>query len=221
MTSCIAEFTIEPFAEGRPGRHVHAALDAIVSTGLTYELGPFATSIEGECELVTSAVEIATRAALAAGASRISVTITAVPVDDGIKASGGHPTTRTDDHPLVVAIGPLLDAVGGMLIEPAATAPGDVTLEWEGEIAAAIRVASLDGALERMVVRIEDDFGAPLDELDRVQKQAAVRMLDERGAFLLRKSINEVADLMGVSRITVYNYLGVIRQQAPVTQQAR
>ena len=32
-------------------------------------------------------------------------------------------------------------------------------------------------------------------------------MLDERGAFTLRKAVEDVADALGVSRFTVYNYL--------------
>jgi len=32
-------------------------------------------------------------------------------------------------------------------------------------------------------------------------------MLDERGAFAFRRSVESVADLMGVSRFTIYNYL--------------
>jgi predicted transcriptional regulator YheO len=55
-------------------------------------------------------------------------------------------------------------------------------------------------------------MGASLGELDRVEKQIAVRKLDEQGAFLLRKSIEYVADVMGVSRITIYNYLNAIRE---------
>ncbi len=37
-----------------------------------------------------------------------------------------------------------------------------------------------------------------------------MRLLDERGAFTLRKSIEDVADALGVSRITVYNYLNAV-----------
>ena len=37
--------------------------------------------------------------------------------------------------------------------------------------------------------------------------QAAVRRLDARGAFQLRRAVEEVADALGVSRFTVYNYL--------------
>ena len=35
-----------------------------------------------------------------------------------------------------------------------------------------------------------------------------MRLLDERGAFRLRKAVEDVADALGVSRFTVYNYLG-------------
>ncbi len=59
--------------------------------------------------------------------------------------------------------------------------------------------------------RIEMELGAKLADLDRVQKQIAIRMLEEQGAFLLRKSIEYVAQAMDVSRITIYNYLNAIR----------
>ena len=48
--------------------------------------------------------------------------------------------------------------------------------------------------------------------LGREDKQRAVRLLDERGAFTLRRAVEDVADAMGVSRITVYNYLNAIHR---------
>jgi predicted transcriptional regulator YheO len=50
-------------------------------------------------------------------------------------------------------------------------------------------------------------LGARLAALSREDKQRAVRLLDERGAFQLRKAVEDVADALGVSRFTVYNYL--------------
>lgn len=72
------------------------------------------------------------------------------------------------------------------------------------------QLGNLHGALERMVARVETQLGACLADMNREQKQAAVRILDEQGAFLLRKSVESVGELMGVSRITIYNYLNAI-----------
>jgi uncharacterized protein YqgV (UPF0045/DUF77 family) len=83
-----------------------------------------------------------------------------------------------------------------------------------GEPAAASRFGNLHDALERMVGAVEDEFGSPLADLSRVDKQAAVRLLDERGAFLLRKAVEAVGEMMGVSRITIYNYLNAIDRSA-------
>lgn len=77
----------------------------------------------------------------------------------------------------------------------------------------AMWVGGLHDALERMIAQVEDELGGRLSELDREGKQAAVRILDERGALLLRRAIEDIADAMGVSRITIYNYLSAIRDE--------
>lgn len=65
----------------------------------------------------------------------------------------------------------------------------------------------LTDALARLIADVEREMGAKLGELDRAGKQRAVRVLRERGAFGLRKSVSSVADALGVTRFTVYNYL--------------
>ncbi|MCP4965624.1 MAG: transcriptional regulator [bacterium] len=112
---------------------------------------------------------------------------------------------------LLEALQPLLDAIGGDAVEAPAIESSDIPISWEGEVVGAIRLPPLSHALELLVSRIEMELGAPLADLDRVGKQVAVRMLDEQGAFLLRKSIEYVADAMDVSRITIYNYLNAIK----------
>jgi hypothetical protein len=120
-----------------------------------------------------------------------------------------------DDAPklLFAALQPLLDAIGGDPVDLSEVESGDIPINWDGELIGAIRLPPLSHALELLVSRIELEMGAPLAELDRVAKQVAVRMLDEQGAFLLRKSIEYVADAMDVSRITIYNYLNAIKDQ--------
>ena len=75
---------------------------------------------------------------------------------------------------------------------------------------ATTRFGDLRDVLAQMVAAVEEQLGAPLAELSREQKQAAVRILDQRGAFLLRKAVESVGEMMGVSRITIYNYLNAI-----------
>ena len=59
---------------------------------------------------------------------------------------------------------------------------------------------------------VEREMGAPLPSLSREEKQKAIRLLDDRGAFILRRAVEDVADAMGVSRITVYNYLNALHR---------
>jgi predicted transcriptional regulator YheO len=77
-------------------------------------------------------------------------------------------------------------------------------------VLAGLRLPDLQGALDRLIAQVERELGGPLAQLSREDKQRAVRLLDERGAFTLRKSIEDVADALGVSRITVYNYLNAV-----------
>lgn len=115
-------------------------------------------------------------------------------------------------HPLFVAIKPLLDAVGATLVRPDQREPSDIPLVWDGAVVAGIRTAPLHGALDRLIEAVESELGGRLPELQREDKQRAVRILEERGAFVLRRAVDDIADRMGVSRITVYNYLNAIER---------
>lgn len=120
--------------------------------------------------------------------------------------------TVPESHPLVSALAPILRATGAQLVSVADARVSDIALEWEGEIIAAVRLPRLHGALERLIASVERELGAPLSELSRHDKQRAVRLLDQGGAFILRRSVEDVADAMGVSRITIYNYLNAIHR---------
>lgn len=69
------------------------------------------------------------------------------------------------------------------------------------------RQPGIHDALERLLLEVEVEFGTPLGSLGREEKQRAVKVLNDRGAFSLRGSVEDVADRLGVSRFTVYNYL--------------
>jgi hypothetical protein len=110
-------------------------------------------------------------------------------------------------HPLLVALAPVADALGAELVPAGRVRGGDIPLEWDGEVVGALRLPGVHGALDRIVASVEAELGASLRALSREDKQRAVRLLDDRGAFQLRKAVEDVADAMGVSRFTVYNYL--------------
>ena len=118
--------------------------------------------------------------------------------------------TRQD--PIIKAIEPLIRAVGATLINADEIKPSDVPLEVDGVVVAGVRLPALHGALERMIDSVERELGAKLSDLSRTAKQRAIRLLDERGAFTLRRAVEDVADSMGVSRITVYNYLNSLHR---------
>lgn len=117
----------------------------------------------------------------------------------------------TRRHPLLVAVQPVADALGATVVARTRLGPSDIPLQWDGEVVGGLRLPDRHVALEPLIAQVERELGAPLGRLSRVDKQHAVRLLEERGAFTLRKSIEDVADALEVSRITVYNYLHAIR----------
>ncbi|GAA1903042.1 helix-turn-helix domain-containing protein [Streptantibioticus ferralitis] len=115
--------------------------------------------------------------------------------------------TGPDGHPLVDAVKPLVDAMGGEMVPPDAARGDDVVLSWEGEQVVAVRLPHIADSLDHILADLERRQGRPLAELDRKEKQTVVRILEERGAFSVRHGVETVASALGVSRFTVYNYL--------------
>jgi hypothetical protein len=109
---------------------------------------------------------------------------------------------------------PIAQAVGAELVPLEALDEGDIPVAWEGRTLLGFRLPGLHGALERLLQAVEREEGMPLRDLPREAKQRVVERLDKAGAFTVRRAAEEVADALGVSRFTVYNYLNAIRDQA-------
>jgi len=110
-------------------------------------------------------------------------------------------------HPLLEAIQPIADALGCTILATGDLTESDLPLVWEGEVVGGLRRPDLHRALDTLLAAAEHEIGIPCAEMDRSQKQGAVAMLNDWGAFTLRKSVEDVAEALGVSRFTVYNYL--------------
>ena len=110
------------------------------------------------------------------------------------------------------ALRPVIESLGASVIPVRSSRKGDEPVVWRGETVAFVRLNELHGALERAVASVEREVGSRLSEMDRAQKQVAVRRLDEHGAFLLRGAVEDVAGWMGVSKVTLYTYLNAIER---------
>ncbi len=189
---CRLEFLVEPFAEGNPGPPVLGSQEILQHHGLEMALGPFGNTVEGDYETITSALPTMLKSAFEKGASRISITL----------------TKDIPQHPM----GPVL---GSADRTRPSTSGGEAVLDdpmaWNEAMIGSTRPEDLHGAVDRIIGAVETRMGGKLGGLPREKKQAAVRVLDEQGVFLIRKSVETVAEAMGVSRITIYNYLNAIR----------
>ena len=65
----------------------------------------------------------------------------------------------------------------------------------------------LSESLEVMIAEAALEIGMPVAHLNRAQKIELVQLLAERGAFRIKKAVTVVAERLGVSRFTIYNYL--------------
>jgi hypothetical protein len=123
-----------------------------------------------------------------------------------------------DAQTLAEALAPLLHRIGGEVVAPEAARADDVAVALAGGPVVHVRLpgsagdaaaesADLSDGLARLIADVERELGGPLAEQPRAGKQLAVRLLEERGAFEMRRSAETVAEALGVTRFTVYNYL--------------
>lgn len=130
----VAEFTSEPFhGEGDPPAHARSAWDVVRAAGLDGQFGPLGTSCAGDADELLDTLRAALGAAFGAGADRVRVEV---------RDAAGPEQNDEPFHPLLRALGPLLDRIGGELIDPAQVRAGDVPVEWNGRLVAGVRLPS-------------------------------------------------------------------------------
>lgn len=94
------------------------------------------------------------------------------------------------------------------LMKVAAPNAGIKTSETDDEV---FNVVS--GVLKDIVNDTIQIIGKPIIYLSKEEKVNIVEILDQKGAFLIKGAIDYVAEVLCVSRYTIYNYLDEIREQ--------
>ncbi len=87
-------------------------------------------------------------------------------------------------------------------------APGDARTDLSEA-----HVADLGDLIDTLIAECEYRMGTPADEMTKDQRLEVVNFLDGRGAFQVRNSAVIVANRLGVTRKTIYNYLREIERE--------
>lgn len=75
---------------------------------------------------------------------------------------------------------------------------------------------SVDEVLETLIQNAISSIGKNPADMTRDEKVAIVAYLETKGAFLIRYSVERVAELLGMTKYTIYNYLDEIRKKSEV-----
>ncbi|EAX46920.1 YheO domain protein [Thermosinus carboxydivorans Nor1] len=66
-------------------------------------------------------------------------------------------------------------------------------------------------ALNGIIKSILENYHIPVASLPREEKLNIIKQLDEKGVFLVKGAVDQVAATLGVSRYSIYNYLEEVR----------
>lgn len=68
--------------------------------------------------------------------------------------------------------------------------------------------------LAHLIQKGQELIGKPASDMSKNEKIEFIRFLDEKGAFLITKSGEQICELLGISKFTFYSYLETSRNQA-------
>jgi predicted transcriptional regulator YheO len=69
-------------------------------------------------------------------------------------------------------------------------------------------VDNVSDLLENLIEESRKLIGKPVSAMTKDDKVEAIKYLDRKGAFLIKKSSDRVAEFFAISKYTLYNYLG-------------
>lgn len=74
-----------------------------------------------------------------------------------------------------------------------------------------VRDENVWDVVDRIITQVVNSYGPSPEQLDRPEKLEIVRFLHDRGVFLIKGAVEQVARKLGVSRFTIYNYIDEVR----------
>lgn len=74
-----------------------------------------------------------------------------------------------------------------------------------------IECENINQVMSNILSKVLYNFGKPISYLNKEDKVEIVRILNEKGIFLIKGSVEYVAEKLCVSRYTIYNYIEEIR----------
>ena len=77
-------------------------------------------------------------------------------------------------------------------------------VEWELEL----YENNIEEIFETMIQMALESIGKPVNQMKREEKLLFVKKLEKKGVFLIQGAIDRISHTLGVSKQTVYNYLG-------------
>ena len=204
------EFSAGPGVAGKQAKHVLAAEQAFGSTGLSVSSNGMVTKIEGSLSEIAQQLPEAILQAFSNGATHFRTVI----------RESNDLSSEAQQH--ISAMERVAQSLGGEVISASKATPDDIPLEWDNKLVAAVRprqdistrktITPSHESLTPLLQQMETKHGT-LNTLNRKQKLEAIKWLDERQVFQVRKSVEQIAMQMNISRATVYNYLNAVRNQ--------
>ncbi|MET4579963.1 helix-turn-helix transcriptional regulator [Ottowia thiooxydans] len=85
------------------------------------------------------------------------------------------------------------------------------------EVPAAPKEQDLEVLMRTIVEEAVARLGKPVREMSRDEKLEALKPMVSRGVLLVRGGVGRVAQALGVTRFTIYNYLDILREREGIT----
>lgn len=93
-------------------------------------------------------------------------------------------------------------------------APAETTIEEGFE-------HNVDEILDLFIKEAIRSTGKDISEMEREDKIAVIAHLESKGAFLIRYSIDRVAQALNISKFTIYNYLEELKSRQETVKEAQ